>query len=251
MAVGAAACARRLNRPRSAAPIACRSFSRDAWIASGSTMSIRSAISISLGSRMASALNAGSSELDLSVAATARITGSASTSSPRAPAISAASSIPASPRSARTDHYRPAPASPAHPARRSASTMTGAEKLRLIDSNGVSVTLSNVTLCRGWSRTISRSGQISCAAFLADQRGLERDGHRLLVGLAGRRILVLLEVQRCASCASASCSSRARTFGVPAWLYQILNGVRSTPLPSSSARRNRRRSPLRRRARSK
>ena len=60
--------ARRAARPTSAAPIAARSASRAAWIASGSTTSIRSAIRLSLGSRIASALNAGSSALDLSVA---------------------------------------------------------------------------------------------------------------------------------------------------------------------------------------
>ena len=63
----------------SAEPIACAQRSRAAWIASGSTTSMRSAIRLSDGSRIASALNAGSSALDLSVAAIAAITGSAST----------------------------------------------------------------------------------------------------------------------------------------------------------------------------
>jgi hypothetical protein len=39
--------------------------------------------------------------------------------------------------------------------------MIGAEKLRLIDSSGGSLTFSNLKLAVGWSRTMSRSGQIS------------------------------------------------------------------------------------------
>ena len=107
-------------------PARCRSpraaLRATAWIASGSTTSIRSAIRLSLGSRIASALNAGSSELDWSVARDRADDRRRIDRARRARRRSArASSAPASPRSARTDRCRPAPAARARPAARSAS----------------------------------------------------------------------------------------------------------------------------------
>ena len=119
----------------------CRSGSRDAWIASGSTTSIRSAIRLSLGSRIASALNAGSSALDCSVARDRAdhrlgIDRFAARAGDRAPP----SSVPASPRSGRTGRCRPAPAARARRGRAlGGRATTGAEKSRLIDSSGGSV----------------------------------------------------------------------------------------------------------------
>ena len=89
-------------------------------------------------------------------------------------------------------------------------------------------------LAPGRGRSAARA-QISAPLCLADQRGPQRDRHRLLDRLPGRRRRHAARGAGSRVRAAASCSSRAVTFGVPAWLYQILNGDRSTPLASSSA----------------
>ena len=127
---------------------------------------------------------------------------------------------------------------------------TGAEKSRLIDSSGGSATSSK----RDALLRLGRAGSAARRAISAPLSApisavLQRDRHRLLVRLARR---VGIDLRRDAASPSpppASCSSRAVTCGVPAWLYQILNWrqVDAAGVLQRAAR-NRRRSPPRRRA---
>ena len=162
----------------------------------GSTTSMRSAIRLSLGSRIASALKPASSELDLSVARSRRRPASASAVfAARARRPERASSVPASPRSGRTDPYRFAPAARARRRLRSASTTIGAEKPRLIDSSGGSVTFSKRNALPGLvEKDQLLRGDLwpLVSPISAVFSGI---GIGCLTGWPGRRIDLLLQVQ--------------------------------------------------------
>ena len=133
-------------------PIARReALSRSAWIASGSTTSIRSPIRLSLGSSIASPLNAGSSALDRSVAADRRDHRLRIARPRRARRRSAlAASAPASPRSGRTDRCRLRRAARARPAARSTSTHHRRREIAVDRQHRrLGDVLEDGTLCRG------------------------------------------------------------------------------------------------------
>ena len=154
----------------------------------------------------------------------------------RAPAMSAPSLVPASPRSARMGRCRPAPVARARPSRRSAMTIDRRREIAVDrEQRRFGRHSRTSSSASGWSSTISRSGAISAPLSLADQRGPERDRHRLFYRLAGRRLLVLFEVQGRASSPRRHARAARVTLGVPAWLYQILNGSGRRRSPSSSA----------------
>ena len=93
----------------------------------------------------------------------------------------------ASPRSARTDRRRGGRGTAGLRPSGWRSIATGAEKPRLIDSTGGWANPAKVKLCSASSSTSSCSPRLR-AAGPVEQRGAQRDRHRLLVGLArGRR----------------------------------------------------------------
>ena len=146
-------------------------------MASGSTISIRSPIRPSVGSDSASPLNAGSSSLDRSVPPhCGDDRGGIDRLAACAGNQRVGTSAPATPRSGRTGCDRLRPASPVHRPCRSTSSITGAEKSRLIDSRGALVdALERICSPSASSSRISRSSPTVAPLSAPISAVLQRD----------------------------------------------------------------------------